>query len=923
MTQHNEPLEGLLAETVEGLRSEALEPSEEQAIAERVRRRLQRHLDQEVTAEKDGNGNASDSLPESDLGPIHGCEGYQAEIPEYLAGHLNPSRALLLEDHTRECIPCRRALMKARAGEISEPTSQESQESRGGVLRWAAAAALVVGAGLVAWTLFNTVPLSWGQTARIQKLEGNLYQLTRDGYLPLSVGQEIPYGTPIRSAKDSGAIVRLEDGSEIEMSGRAEMELNRRRKGTIIALGRGNIIVEAAKQRDGKLFVETEDCEVSVTGTIFSVNHGTKGSRVSVVEGSVAVDYGAKEALLGAGQQVATHASLAPVPVAREISWSRNIDEYLVLLQELNALRQEIDEALEDRDLRYSSQLLRLMPAGTAFYAAMPNLSGELNRGYEILQDRIESSPMLRRWWEQQGSSEGASRGIEAAMEKVSQLGEFLGEEVAFSFAMTEGREDPQPLLLAQALDGNRLRTYLEQEIAAWPEHGENDDPGLTFIDDPLSTSESDQDRLWIWVREDLVAVSPQLAPLRQLAHSLALGESGPFTTEAFHSRLAEAYSQGVDWLVGADLSRLVTASEEDRPEILESLGILDVRYLVLERKPGTASNVHQRAELSFDGPRRGLASWLAAPAPMASLEYVSRDANLAFAALIKEPELLVEDLFQIFETTAPQLRQSLEDFESQHGVSVVEDFAAPLGGEITIAIDGPLLPTPSWKVILEVYDAPRLQNSLQWLVDQANQHFQMETDDSAPTPGVSLESETAGGRTFYALRNRVPEVELHYTFSDGYLLLGPSRALLERALQIRDSGATLTRSAKFAALLPQDGHAHFSGISYQNLASVLGPLAEVWNRRGQDLTAEQEGQVQELIQQTPASLACAYGDGDSISFVANSEDSFLSGLLGLATTLGFEDWMEDALSNDSEATSSASSSPPAATRQREVSKSS
>ncbi|MCH9651006.1 MAG: FecR family protein [Deltaproteobacteria bacterium] len=919
MTQHNEPLEGLLAETIESLRNEALEPSEEQAIAERVRQRLNHQLDQEASAENADNTATGDSVPSADLSPIHGCDGYQAEIPEYLAGHLNPSRALLLEDHTRECIPCRRALMKTRAGEISEPTPQESQQSQGGVLRWAAAAALVVGVGLVAWTLLNIVPLSWGQTASIQKLEGNLYQLTRDGYLPLSVGQEIPYGTPIRSAKDSGAVIRLEDGSEIEMSARAEMELHGRRKGTIIALGRGNIIVEAAKQRDGKLFVETEDCEVSVTGTIFSVNHGTKGSRVSVVEGSVVVDYGAQEAVLAPGQQVATHASLAPVPVAREIAWSRNIDEYLALLRELNALRQEIDEALEERDLRFSSQLLNLMPADTTFYAAMPNLSGELSRGYEILQDRIESSPVLRSWWEQQASSEENSRGIESAMEKVSQLGEFLGEEVAFSFAMTQDGEEPQPLLLAQALDGNRLRTYLEQEIAAWPDRDERD-PGLVFIDDPFNAPQPEQDRLWIWVREDLVAISPSLAPLRQLAHSLALGGSGPFTSEAFHGRLAEAYSQGVDWLVGADLSRLVTSDEGDRPEILESLGILDVRYLVLERKPGTASNVHQRAELSFDGPRRGLASWLAEPAPMASLEYISRDANLAFAALVKEPELLVDDLFQIFETTAPQLRQSLEEFERQHGVSVVEDFAAPLGGEIAIAIDGPLLPTPSWKVVLEVYDAPRLQNSLQWLVDQANQHLQMEGSD--PELGISLEPETAGGQTFYALRNHTPEVELHYTFSDGYILVGPSRALLERALQIRESGATLTRSAKFAALLPQDGHAHFSGLSYQNLGSVLGPLTEIWNRRGPGLTADQKGQVQELVEQTPASLACAYGDGDSISFVANSEDSFLSGLLGLAATLGFEDWMEDALLDSPEPGSSSSSSPSLAAGQHGAQKS-
>ena len=37
-----------------------------------------------------------------------------------------------------------------------------------------------------------------------------------------------------------------------------------------------------------------------------------------------------------------------------------------------------------------------------------------------------------------------------------------------------------------------------------------------------------------------------------------------------------------------------------------------------------------------------------------------------------------------------------------------LNEIAANLGGEVTVAVDGPLLPTPSWKVAIEVNDPAR-----------------------------------------------------------------------------------------------------------------------------------------------------------------------------------------------------------------------
>ncbi|HEX2164975.1 MAG TPA: zf-HC2 domain-containing protein, partial [Thermoanaerobaculia bacterium] len=38
---------------------------------------------------------------------IGGCADVQASLPAFVAGELPAARRLLIEDHTRECVPCR------------------------------------------------------------------------------------------------------------------------------------------------------------------------------------------------------------------------------------------------------------------------------------------------------------------------------------------------------------------------------------------------------------------------------------------------------------------------------------------------------------------------------------------------------------------------------------------------------------------------------------------------------------------------------------------------------------------------------------------------------------------------------------------------------------------------------------------------
>ena len=190
-------------------------------------------------------------------------------------------------------------------------------------------------------------------------------------------------------------------------------------------------------------------------------------------------------------------------------------------------------------------------------------------------------------------------------------------------------------------------------------------------------------------------------------------------------------------------------------------------------------------ADLSFGSERHGIASWLAAPAPMGSLDFVSADAHMAAAFVVKEPTALLDDLVAMAgQDDDGEGGHDLADVEETLGLSLRDDLAAPLGGEVAVAIDGPFLPEPSWKVIVEVYDPATLQHSIETAVAEADRRSRADGGT-----GVELTSETSGDRTFYALGKAGQAPRFAYLYVDGYMVVAPSRALLERTLAQRDAG--------------------------------------------------------------------------------------------------------------------------------------
>src|SRR5262249_23113752 len=148
---------------------------------------------------------------------------------------------------------------------------------------------------------------------------------------------------------------------------------------------------------------------------------------------------------------------------------------------------------------------------------------------------------------------------------------------------------------------------------------------------------------------------------------------------------------------------------------------------------------------------------------------------------------------------------KGVEDFEKGHNLDIRKDFAAPMGGEFVFAVDGPLLPKPSWKMVFEVYDPVRLQHSFEELVAEINSQVVKENK-----LGFQLQRTDVDGRAFYILKSLDTGLEADYTYTNGYMIAAPSRALVDRAVQYRESGFTLLRSPRFTAALPEDGNANF-----------------------------------------------------------------------------------------------------------------
>src|SRR5579884_681126 len=200
---------------------------------------------------------------------LRSCADFQSLIPAYLASRLVPARTLLMQDHLHSCVACRRALESAQHEPMPIPTGHAVETGRP-ILRWALAGALAAGIAIGIFAAnAGLLPGQHKPRATVASVDGEAFYIESAGSRLVRAGYKLADGDDLRTGKGSRAQVQLNDGSQIEMDERSQVSISRGWRGTTIHLDGGNIIVRAAHRRTGHLYVATDDCLVTSTGTVF------------------------------------------------------------------------------------------------------------------------------------------------------------------------------------------------------------------------------------------------------------------------------------------------------------------------------------------------------------------------------------------------------------------------------------------------------------------------------------------------------------------------------------------------------------------------------------------------------------------------------------------------------------------------------
>ncbi len=783
---------------------------------------------------------------------------------------LSDSTQHLIDEHLLTCGACRQRFQSRSVTAATQWTAPRQAK----VLAWRprnygwalATAATLLLTGMFVYRAFWQVPP--GVRAEVQSIDGSAYLISNNGDRPLAPGDTLSENQQLRTSGGGHAVLRLSDGSTVEVNERSTLAIGARGYNTTVSVDNGDVIVQAAQRTSGHLYVKTPDCRVAVTGTVFSVDSGLKGSRVAVLKGTVDVRHAGMDSILQAGDQVSTSSALAPAPVEQQIAWSHDREKYLPLLAELSTLQHRIEQ-IPFPQPRYTSDLLPKAPADTLLYVSIPNLGDFLTQANQIFQDELKRSPELQQWWNQGHAKNTAD--LDMLVDGIHQVSSYLGDEIVVLGIKQTGH--PAFAIVSDVKQAG-LADLLKSQF---PTMGSG--PGITVLGANNLNAAPMKDGLFALVTENHLILSNNVATIKLVNSQLNGGESG-FSQGDFGKQISAAYSRGAGVFVAADLHTMIGNHMEiavhknaHSDEAMQKSGLEQVRYLIAEHREINGQPENQ-LKLQFAGAREGVASWLAAPASIGSLQFISPNAAAAVAVLSKDPKAIADDLLSMTAPNKDEQDQARADMEQNLKLDLRDNLAASLGGDFAVALDGPVLPTPAWKAVIEVNDTQRLQKTLEQLAG-------LSAMAGGPHPHViSIDSADVNGQRYYALHDTSTGRTLaNYTYANGYLIVAPDRALLMDALQTYSSGNSLARSGSFKSLLPKDANENYSAVFYQNLSPVLGPLL-----------SQMSGQTADTLKQMAAdskpTAVCVRGEENSI--VAETDSRlFQVDFLTIETLLG------------------------------------
>ena len=721
------------------------------------------------------------------------CAQFQAQLRDYLELRLSDSRRMLIKDHLGRCPHCRGILAELKGEQnFVEMPSRHSSRIRHWI-SWAAAAAVLFAAVYMGRGVIDTA-LTGGPRATVESVEGTLYLVSEGALAP---GAAIGENQAVRTGLNSRAVLRLSDGSLVEVNERTELAIHAERSRKSIRLSSGDIIIQAAKQRhDGDLRVETRDSTASVKGTVFAVSAGLAGSRITVIEGAVAVVQGGVESLLTPGRQATSNPVLAG-SINKSVAWSANADEYLSILTSLYKIEQEL-AVFPAEPMRTESALFNMLPPGAVVYGAIPNISGTLSRAADLINQQSVENPSFSAWW---NSANGQS--LSQILGRLYVVAHLLGDEVVFG--LSGNTKEKIPFVFAEIQPGKQEELAFALDIA---------------VGDHITA-------LPVHLTDSLIIASNSENNLAWLDTNLGYGEQTPFIAE-----IRARYEQGTGWLLALDLEALSAADSTAgvfyensyaRNDGIATDGRLKRLFLEQRSPQGVEEN---GLTITFDGPRTGLASLLADSGSVGASEYLSNDVLAAGFISTREPGQMLDEMTALFTGTGSLFTGRAAGEESAADIfPFAAEFASVFGTEAAFGIEGISASGPLWVFAAPIYDSAAFDRAVFNLAESANALAALKGSGEL----LFFEETVSDGRTWRSLKSSEKPFTITWTYDRGHIVAAADRGTALRAIAAKNGGSALVWSSEFQRQMAISVGINPSAFLWVNTRGMLSSLAEMF----------------------------------------------------------------------------------------------
>jgi hypothetical protein len=540
--------------------------------------------------------------------------------------------------------------------------------------------------------------------------------------------------------------------------------------------------------------------------------------------------------------------------------WSEDLNKYPGLLPELVLLGTKLRQNVTLPAPRADSHLLPLLPDSTTIYVAVPNYGNTVQQSLAVLREELQHSDVFRDWWNH-GQTSTVGPKLEDTLDKISQLYQYLGDETVFFTTTDPQHHEKTGFLLLAEVRKPGLDSMLRQWMGALAGTGA---PIARVLDPKQLTAAEDnskgQQQLIILVRPDFVVVSYDLPTVRNFDAHLTSAKR-EFASSPFGRRVSDAYAGGVSFLAAANLQtllKLVPLTTKDSQQSFQRSGFADMQYVVWKHGPIAGQFVSQ-GELSFSAPRHGAAAWLDKPGPLGSLDFLSPKAPVAIALNLTNLSQIFDDTQLIAGPSNAGAFAAVAVGEKALNLKLKEDLLNQLSGEVAFELDNVNAAQPTWKTVLKVNDADRVQKTLTALLTAAHLSVQQTENGDVIFNTVHIATQKP--------------MDISYAFAGGYLVVATRSDLLAESLRLHGTADSLAKSQTFIASLPPGRSSDASAIFYQN--PVAGSAASL-----KELSPQFGDLLKHYANDAPPSITRVYAEPTAIRGISASSGFDLSAAL-------------------------------------------